>query len=160
MFERNFQQGGTAGGRWAAWSNSTKAARDMQLGTYAQGVGGDQVLTATGELRSSFTQATHSQHISRITGSGGDFQLRIGSSHPLAALHHEGGTFTRGPISGKGILRWYDESGEPVFAHSTAGATFTIPERKIWDAAEIQDVAFRAMAADVESRVQVSWRNG
>ena len=76
-------QGEKSGGKWAPLSK--RYAEEKRLA-----VGKKLILQRTGEMRKSLVNQSDAHHIARANGR----TVELGTSHPVAAKHQTGGTFT------------------------------------------------------------------
>jgi hypothetical protein len=147
MIEANFASQGPPGERWAKHSRYTRIMRAEGVGTYKGGGGGNRILIWKGGLLRSFTSGKNA--IFKIITSGSNFEIQMGSSNPLAKLHHEGLTFHRGGVKPKSrrgrkrkarMLAFYNAQGQIVFTRFSSPTSITIPARPFWSKSQAQDL--------------------
>lgn len=141
MIEGNFKRKGPPGERWRAHARSTKRMRAERRGSYSRVPSSPSLLAWTGGLKRSLTGKGRFT-ISKISSFGKSFKLSVGTNHPLALIHHVGGTIRRpsikaGKRGGVGALTLFTRSGDVIFSSSAGPASIKIPSRRFYSQKQI-----------------------
>lgn len=132
IVKKNIASKGPPGAKWKPLDASTILARKERVGYYVQsgsGRGGSHPLSWTGSIEKSFQPGARYASYT-IRGRGTDYEIRMGSNHPLVALHHHGAKGRRGKVEAKKGKRLRMLTSRGIFyARSAKPATFRIPAR-------------------------------
>jgi len=127
---KQFESSGNYGGeRWAPLRPGTNVQR------LEQGFPMLPILVRSGALKASWSQTGAKGHYQRVWPTAIEFGSQLKTKkggHSLAAIHHYGGTWDRGPVypkRGKALRFWAD--GIYHFRRSVSGATIKVPARPI-----------------------------